>query len=58
MGLFDKSVADNGSVLEHILEVYEVAVVHVLSKIVGIVEVDYALLVSLYDVGSEQHPLC
>ncbi len=51
VGLLYEGVADNGAVLEHILEVHEVAVVHVLSEIVGVVEVDQALLISLDDVG-------
>ena len=58
MGLFNQSVADYSAVLKHILEVYEVAVVHMLSKIVGVVEVDNSLLVSLYDVGRKQHSPC
>ena len=58
VGLLDKGIADHGSVLEHILEIYEVAVVHMLGKIVGIVEVDYALLIGLDNVGREQHSLC
>ena len=55
MGLFDQRVADDGAVLEHILEVDEVAVVHMLGKIIGIVKMDQALLVSLHNVGREQH---
>ena len=53
MGLFNFGFADDGAVLQHILEVYEVAVVHVLCEVVGIVEVDQPLLVSLYDVGRQ-----
>ena len=53
MGLFNFGFADDGAVLQHILEVYEVAVVHVLCEVVGIVEVDQSLLVSLYDVGRQ-----
>ena len=53
VGLFNFGFADDGAVLQHILEVYEVAVVHVLCEVVGIVEVDQSLLVSLYDVGRQ-----
>ena len=56
MGLFDQRVADDGAVLQHILQVDEVAVVHVLGKVIGIMEVDQALLVSLDDVGRKQDP--
>ena len=53
VGLFNFGFADDGAVLQHILEVNEVAVVHVLCEVVGIVEVDQPLLVSLYDVGRQ-----
>ena len=47
MRLFDHSSADNGSVLKHILEVNKIAVVHMLRKIIRIMEMDQALLMSL-----------
>ena len=50
----DMSARNAGSVLKHILEVNEVAVVLVLGKIVGVVEVDDALAVSLDDVVAKQ----
>ena len=37
--------ADYGSVLQHVFQVNKVAVVHVLGKIVSVVEVDKALVV-------------
>ena len=56
VGLLDEGVADDGAVLQHVLEVDEVAVVHVLGEVVGVVEVDQALLIRLDDVGRKQHP--
>ena len=57
MGLFNFGFADDSTVLQHVLEVYEVAVVHVLCEVVGIVKVDQTLLVGLYDVGRQQKTL-
>ena len=43
VGLFNIGAGDDGAVLQHILQVDQIAVVHVLRKVVGIVEVDQAL---------------
>ena len=48
--LLDERAGDDGAVLQHVLEVHEVAVVHVLGIVVRVVEVDDALLVRLDDV--------
>ena len=53
VGFLDIGAGDDGAVLEHIFQVDQVAVVHVLCEVVGIVEVDQPLLVSLYDVGRQ-----
>ena len=58
MGLFNHCSADNSSVLEHILKVNKIAVVHMLSKIVTVVEVDNACLVSLNNILGKQNSLC
>ena len=50
----DERSGDDGAVFEHILKVHEVAVVHMLRVIVGVVEVDDALLVRLDDVLRQQ----
>ena len=55
MRLFDQRAADDGAVLQHVVEVDEVAVVHVLSVVVSIMEVDDALLVRLDDLRGQQH---
>ena len=54
MGLLDHRAGDHGAVLQHGLEVHEVAVVHVLGKVVRIMEVDEALVVRLDDVLGQQ----
>ena len=45
----------HGAVLQHVLEVHEVAVVHMLREVVGVVEVDDALVVRLDHLGGQQH---
>jgi hypothetical protein len=42
-GLLDERAGDDGAVLQHVVEVDEVAVVHVLRVVVCVVEVDDAL---------------
>ena len=50
----DQRAGDHGAVLQHVLEVHEVAVVHVLGEVVRVVEVDDALVVGFHDLGREQ----
>ena len=57
VGALNEGTGDDGAVLQHVLQVHQVAVVHVLGIIVGVVEVDDAFLVGLYDVRGEQQPL-
>ena len=54
VGLFNIGAGDDRAVLQHILKVDQVAVVHVLGKVVGIVEVDQALLMCLGDLRVQQ----
>ncbi len=54
MRTLDERAGDDGAVLQHILEVHEVAVVHVLGIIVRVVEVDDALLMRLDDVLGQE----
>ena len=56
MRLFDERAGDDRAVLEHILQVHEIAVVHVLGKIVRVVEMDDTGLVRLDDLLRQQHP--
>ena len=57
VGPLDHGSGDDGAVLEHVLQVHQVAVVHVLGKIVAVVEVDDAVPVGLHNVLREEHPL-
>ena len=50
MGLFNERSGNNRSVLQHVFQIYQVAVVHVLRKVIGVVEVDNALFVRLYHI--------
>ena len=55
--LLNQRARDNGAVLEHVLQVHQVAVMHMLGKVVGIVEVDQALIVGIHDLLGQQHAL-
>ncbi len=54
VGPLNLGAGDDRAVLQHILQVDQVAVVHVLRKVVGIVEVDQALIVCLDDLRVQQ----
>ena len=49
VGLLNIGAGDDGAVLEHVVQIDEVTVVHVLGKIVGVVEVDETFLMRLND---------
>ena len=57
VGLLDHGLTDDRAVLQHVLEVDQIAVVFSLGIVVGVMEVDNALFVSLYDVLGEQNSL-
>ena len=57
MRFFNKSTAYNSTVLQHIFKVYKIAVVHVLSKIIRVVEVNYTLLVRLNNIRRQKYTL-
>jgi len=56
VGLLNQGTADDGAVLQHILQVHQIAVMHVLSKIVRVMEMDDALLMGLNDIRRKQNP--
>ena len=58
MRTLDKSACDNRTVLKHILEIYQIAVMHMLCEIVGIVEMDYALVVCINDFLGKKDSVC
>ena len=55
MGLLNQRAGDDGTILQHILQVDQVAVVHVLGEIVGVVEVDDAGLMGFDDLLGQQN---
>ena len=50
----DQRAGDDRAVLEHILQIDQVAVVHMLGVIIGVVKMDDALLVRLNDILGQQ----
>ena len=57
MRLLNQRTRDNSTVLEHILQVHQVAVMHVLGKVVRIMEVNQTLIVSIHNLLGQQHTL-
>ena len=57
MRLLDHGLADNGTVLEHVLKVYKTAVVHMLRKVIRIMEMNETCLVSGNDILIEKESL-
>ena len=57
MRTLDLGAADDGAVLQHILEVDQIAVVHMLREIVRVVEMDQARIVRLDDLLRQQNTL-
>ena len=56
MGLFNEGTGDDGAVLQHILQVYQIAVVHMLGIVVCIMEVDDTGLVSVHNLPGQENP--
>ena len=54
VGLFNIGAGNDGAVLQHVLQIHQITVVHVLGKVVGIVEVDQTLLMGLDDLRVQQ----
>ena len=57
MRLLNQRTRDNSAVLEHVLQVHQIAVVHVLGKVIRIVEMDQALIMGIHDLLGQQHTL-
>ena len=53
--LFNQRAGNDCTVLEHVLQIDQIAVVHVLGEIIRVVEVDDALVVRVNDVLRQQH---
>ena len=54
----DHCLADHSSVLQHIVQIYQAAVMHMLCKIVCIMEMDQPFLMCLYDIRWKQESFC
>ena len=54
MGPLNEGSGDNSAVLQHIFQVDKVAVVHMLGKIVGIVEVDDSFVMGVHNLFGEK----
>ena len=57
VGLLDERPGDDGAVLQHILQIHQIAVVHVLCVVIAVVEVDNALPVRLHNILRQQNAL-
>ena len=57
VGLLYHGAADHGAVLEHVLQVDQITVVHVLRIIIGIMEMNDSFFIGLHNILREQHPL-
>ena len=55
MGTLDERAGDDRTVLQHVIEVHQVAVVHMLREVVRVVEMDDALLMRLHDVSGKKN---
>ena len=55
MRALNQSAGNHCTVLQHVIEVEQVAVVHMLGIVISIVEMDDARVVSFYDVLRQQH---
>ena len=53
--LFDQRTGNHGAVLKHIFQIHEVAVVHVLRKIIRVVEMNNPLVVRRHDIFGQQN---
>ena len=56
MGLFDQCAGNDCAVLQHILQIHQIAVVHMLGVVVRIVEVDNTRVVGIHNILGEQDP--
>ena len=57
MGTLDQRPGDDGAVLQHIFQIHQIAVVHMLGIIVGVMEMNDALPMGVHDLLRQQDPL-
>ena len=56
MRLFNQRTRNYRAVLQHVLQIDKVAVMHMLSEIIGVVEVNNPLVVRRYDIFGQKNP--
>ena len=56
--LLDHHIADDRSVLQHIFQIHQTAVVHVLGEVIGVVEMYDSLFVGIHDMLRQQKTFC
>ena len=49
MGLFDHGAGNDSAVLQHVVQIHQIAVVHMLGKIIGVVEMNNACIVGIHN---------
>ena len=54
MRALDECAGNHGAVLQHIFQVHKVAIVHMLREVIGVVEVDDALVMGGHNLGRQQ----
>ena len=54
MRTLDHGTRDDGAILQHVFQIHQVAVMHMLREVVGIVEVDDALVMRAHHLGRQQ----
>ncbi len=55
MRFFNHCIGNDRTVLEHILQIHQIAVVHMLCEIVGVMEVNNPILVRLDNIFGQQN---
>ena len=55
MGLLNEGAGNNSAVLEHIVQIHQVAIVHMLGIVIGVMEMDDARLMGRHDLPGQQN---
>ena len=55
MGTVNRRTGDDRAVLQHVLKVHEIAVVHALGVVIHVMEMDYAIFMSLDDLLRQEN---
>ena len=57
VGLFNHRAADNGAVLKHIFQIYKITVVHMLRKVIGVMEMNQPVFMRLHNILRQKDSL-